>query len=324
MVGYLTKKFSTLLRGLTATSWKEKIEVRRLVRLLKKQDHDLYKKIREKVAEHRVTAALEDLNALIEEIRKSAENAEKLIFNVLTVDEQITKAEKDILNALKELSRKTGKNIVLKKLERELALSIYEGTKLAEAEEREEYRQVLLVLDEAQQHHKAFMESIRLMFQKENTQTILSRWVIRGEITRERRDIQALLQLAKGIRNLTTRIKSETASKKDEELIRRTLEKDYLIIRNSLKDAFYQSFLIKKRDLLMVLKILFNLHNLRQFLTRWAEEHNLPYANVQHLIEEIKSLEDSIAKEFRPIAQGFRRIITEIQDLEKLALQEAA
>ena len=322
-MGYLTKYYSTLAKGLIITSWKEKIEARRLVRGLKREDHKLYVEIRKKVAEHRVTSALEDLNALIKEIRKSAENAEKLIFNALTLDQQIIKAEKGILDALRELSRKAGRNKVLKDLERELAISIYEGTKLAEAQEREEYKQVLLILEESQQHHKAFMESIRLRFQNEKAQTIFARWAVRAEITRERRDIQALQKLAQDIKTLVRRIKSETSSKKDEELIKRTLEKEYILVRDALKDAFYESFIIKKRDLLMVLKILFNLENLKKFLIDWAEEHDLPYANVQHLVKDIENLENTIAKEFQPIAQGFRIIINEVQGIEKVALQEA-
>lgn len=322
-MGFWAKYFSTLLKGLTATSWKEKIEARRLIKSLKKEDHELYVKIRNKVAEHRVTSAIQDLNHFINEVRKSAENAEKLIFNVLTVDQQIVKAEKEILDTLQELSRKTGSNKILRELERELAISIYEATKLGEAEEREEYKQVMLILNEADQHHKAFMESIRLKFQNEKTQNILARWVIRGEITRERRDIVALQKVARDIRNLARRIKSETAKGKDEKIIKKTLEEDYLIVRKTLKDAFYESFIIKKRDLLMVLKILFNLHNLRQFLVRWTNEHDLPMGNIQHLLNEIKNLEDNIAKEFKPIAQGFRIVISAVEGIEKEAFQEA-
>ena len=322
-MGFYTKYFSTLFKGLIATSWKERIEARRLIRSLKREDHALYVKIINRVKEHRVTAALTDLNYFIKEVRKSAENAEKLIFNALTLDKQIVKAEKDILDALKELSRKTGKNKVLLDLERELALSIYQGSKDAESEEREEMKQVMLILNEANQHHEYFMRSIRLKFQNEKTQSILTRWTIRAEITRERRDIQALQKIARDIRILTNRIKSETASKKDEELIKKTLEEDYKVLRDALKDAFYESYTIKKRDLLMVLKILLNLNNLRQFLIRWANEHNVPMANVHDLLDAIEKIENSIAKEFQPIAQGFRIIINAVEGIEKGALQEA-
>ena len=314
-MGYYTKYFSTVFRGLTMTSWKERVEARRLVKALKREDYLLYKKIVKKVEEHKVTSALEDLNAITKELRKSAENAEKLLFNQETVDIQILNAEKDILQALKELSKKTGSNVVPHKLERELALSIYEGTRLAEAQDREEYKQILLIVNEADQHHKQFMEAIRLRFQEEGVQTILARFAIRAEISREKRDIQLLKKIARDIRALIAKIK--TMSKKDEEEVRKTLEKDYLQIRDALKDAFYQSYMIKKRDTMMVLKILNNLNNLRNFLIRWAKEHDLPLASVQNLLNEITKLEISIAKEFKPIAQGMRIIIEETQRIEK-------
>src|SRR3989338_3095607 len=109
-MGWYTKYFSTLLKGLGATSFKMRIETRHLVNNLKKQDHELYIKIRSKVAEHRVTSALQDINHFVKEVQKSAENAEKLIFNLLTVEQQAIKAEGDIIKAIKELSLKTKGN----------------------------------------------------------------------------------------------------------------------------------------------------------------------------------------------------------------------
>ena len=139
-MGFWSKYYSTLLKGLTATTWKEKSEARRLVKSLKKEDHELYVKIRDKVATHHVTAALEDLKHFLTQVRKSAEVAEKFIFNAITQDRQLLQAEKEILNALKEVSQKTAKtkNNVIKKLERELALSISQGSKEAEGDERGE------------------------------------------------------------------------------------------------------------------------------------------------------------------------------------------
>ena len=303
------------------TSWKERFESRKLVFLLKREDYDLYKKIKEKVAEHRVTSALEDLNKLIKEVQQSAEYAEKLLFNALTVDNQILKNERLIIEHLKELSKAVGKNKVLKDLERELALSIYEGTKLAEAQDREEYKLILLILDESENSHKGFMEAIRLRFQKEITQTTLARFAIRMEINREKKDIKVLEKVAIDIKKLTDTIKY--ARKKEEDL-KGELEKDYIRVRDALKDAFYNSYMIKKRDIMMILKILFNLNNLRKFLIIWSEEHNLPRSNVQSLLNDIEKIESWIAKNMRPIAQGMRIIINGIAGIEKEAFAQAS
>lgn len=324
-MGFWAKYYSTLLKGLTATSWKERSEAKRLVRGLKRQDHELYVKIREEVGEHRVTAALKDLEHFITQVRKSAEVAEKFIFNALTQDRQILQTEKEILDALKELSKVTAnsKNKVLGKLEHEMALSIYQGSKDAEIEERGEYKIVMEILDEVHRHHKDWMEKIRTVFQDKDNQSYLARWAIRGEVLRETRDIRALKGVAKNIKTLTAKIKAQKATGKLDHWIQQNLEEDYLIVRDSLKDAFYESYLIKKRDLLMFLKILFNLHTLREWLEDWVGKHNLPRANVDNLIEEIKGLEDNIAKHIQPIAQGFRIIINATDKIENLALQES-
>ena len=170
-------------------------------------------------------------------------------------------------------------------------------------------------------HHKNFLEAIRLRFQKEDVQTILARFAIRMEISREKSDIKILQSVAYDIKKLTNKIKS--MNKKDEEKVRRDLESEYLKVRDALKDAFYQSYMIKKRDTMMVLKILYNLNNLREFLTKWAKDHNLPMSSVKNLQDEIFKIEKSIAKEFQVIAQGMRIIIAEIQWIEKETLQQA-
>ena len=322
-MGYYSKYFSTLLKGLTATSWKERIEARKLIRYLKNQDNDLYKKIKKKVSEHRVTSALEDLRRFIKEVAKAAENAEKLLFNVITTEQQAAKAEQDIIKALDGLSQKTKGNKTLVALERELALSIYDGCKVAEGEEREEYKMVMQVIEESSMHHKDFMEALRLRFQKESSQTILTKFAIRGEIRREKNDIRMMQKIAADIREMTNKIHGDHASKNDEEYIKKHLEEDYLKLRDTVKDVFYQSYLIKKRDLFMVLKILFNLHTLREWLTDWAHKHDLPLSSVMDVLKQIKSLEEKIAKEFQPIAQGFRIMISAIDGIQAQALGEA-
>ncbi len=325
MAGFWAKYYSTLFKGLTATSWKEKREISKLVKSLHKEDHELYVEIRAKVAEHRVTSVLRELEHFIKEVRKSAKVAEEFIFNAITQDQQIIRAEQDILNALKEISeevKRNPKNQVLRKVERSLAIYIYQGTKDAEGGDRNEYKIAMEILDEVHKHHKDWMEKIRTMFQVKDTQNLLSRWVIRGEVTREKRDIQVLRKIAKDIKSLAAKVKNQKDSKRAGDMLEEGLTKDYELLTEALKDAFYESYLIKKRDLLMFLKILFNLHNLRQFLERVVKEHNLPKSNVNNLIEKIMALEEDIAKHFQPIAQGFRIIIHSINNIEKLALEE--
>ena len=324
-MGFWAEYYSTLFKGLTATSWKEKVEARRLVRGLKKEDHELFDTIRQEVEEHRVTRALRDLNKIVPQINKTAEIAEKLIFNEITQERQAINAEKSILEALKKLSDVAAanpKNQVIKKIERELAISVYQGSKDAESEDRKEYKIVMEILDESHLHHKDWMEKIRLMFQKEDKQSILTRWALRSEIADEKRDIKMLRRVAEDILDLIPKVKAQKDSKKAGDLLESTLAKDYEKVRVGVQDAFKNTYLIKKRVLLMFMKILFDLHTLQEMITKWAEESDLPRESSERLIEKVQKVEEDIAKHFQPLAQGFRILISAIDNIQNLASQE--
>ncbi|HLC61052.1 MAG TPA: hypothetical protein VJJ52_06510 [Candidatus Nanoarchaeia archaeon] len=325
MAGFWTEYYSTLFKGLTATSWKEKIEARKLVRGLKKEDHALFVTIRKEVGEHRVTRALKDLNRIVPQINKTAEIAEKLIFNEITQERQAINAEKSILDALKKLSDVAAanpKNQVIKKIERELAVSIYQGSKDAESEDRKEYKIVLEILDESHLHHKDWMEKIRLMFQKEDKQSILTRWALRSEIADEKRDIKMLRRVAEDILGLIPKVKAQKDAKRAGDLLESTLVKEYERVRVAVQGAFKNTYLIKKRVLLMFMKILFDLHTLRQMINKWEEESNLPRESSERIIEKVQEVEDNIAKHFQPLAQGFRILVSAIDNIQNLALKE--
>ena len=73
----------------------------------------------------------------------------------------------------------------------------------------------------------------------------------------------------------------------------------------------------------MFMKILFDLHMLREMITKWEEESNLPRESSEKLKGEVQKVEDEIAKHFQPLAQGFRIVISAIDNIQNLALQEA-
>jgi len=325
-MGFWAEYYSTLLKGVTATTWKEKIEARKLVKGLNKEDHQLFVTIRREVEEHKVTRALGDMEKFVPRIAHTADVAERLIFNAITQDRQIIKAENDILQALRELSEKVRNNPnnqVLRKVERELAISVYQGCKEADSEDREEYKIVLEILNESGKHHKFWMRKIRLAFQNEQNQNILARWVIRSEIVDETRNIKKLQRVAIDIRDLTKKVEAQKDSKHQTDLLEKSLIRDYEEVRVAVQKAFKDSYLIKKRVLLMFLKILFDLHTLRQLIENWVSVHNLPEQSGKRLIEEVMGIEDKIAKHFKPLAQGFRIIIAAIDNIQNLALKVA-
>ena len=323
-MGFYTKYFSTLLKGVWATAFKERIETRRLINNLNKADHLLYKSIFEDVdKKHRVTKAIREEKKLLGELKKSVENAYSLIFNLSTEEITLLKAVEDILKELEAFSKSVPPNPQLKKVERELVLTIFEAVKKDEQEEREEYKQVMLVVNESEKVDSIFMQKVKLIFQKETAQTLLAKWAMRSAIRKAKVDILKLQKIPIMIkalrRRLTEKGKKESVDKVIGELYGTIQE-----IKKYCKDAFYELYLLQKRDLIITLKILVDLDNLKLFNENWVGKHNMPKDPTEEKNKEILDIEKKISSEFRTIAQSFRIIISKIQELEKEAQIDAS
>jgi len=319
-MGFYTKYFSTLLRGVRATAWKERIEAGRAVRKLRKSDK-LYQRASKLVKEHRVTSGMKKLKKTLDVLGVSAHNADNFIFNVLTEDKALVKTEQQILQALLELSQITpNNNPTLKRLEKDLAMAVLEGTKyykFAEPGEREEYKQVLLILNEAKGNRNKFMAKLNLMFQKQDTVSMFSRFPMKSGASREKTDILKLQHIAQRIKFLKEKFKQHLDKEVGRELMEDTKE-----IASDLKDAFYDTYTIKKRGTMLILKILYDLHSIGQLIDTSVEKHYLPKEPSQELILSIKKTENEIVQDFQIVAQGFRIVIAAIEKLDKEAESE--
>ena len=138
------------------TALKERFEAKRAINNLRKADHILYKSLYEKIEEtHQVTKGIKEEKKLIEEPKKSSENAYSLIFNLSTEEVTLLDTIEKILKEFEAFSKSVGtlskstSTAQLKKVEREFALAIAAALKGTDAEEREEFKQVMLVIEEA-------------------------------------------------------------------------------------------------------------------------------------------------------------------------------
>lgn len=321
-MGFYTKYFSTLLKGVRATSWKERIEARRAIRKFKRGGKEVKRTI-QLIEEHGVTKSEKETIKALDALSRSAEEAYKFIFNVITQDKALVKAEQSILQALLELSQVTPKgDTTLRKLERDLALAILDGTKnykYAERGERQEYQQVMLIVNEAKADKNKFMANIRLMFKDEDTVSLLSRFPMARGATREKIDILDLQRIANYIRALKVRFRPKLEKEAEHELM-----KDTQKVVADLKDAFYNSYTIKKRDTMLVLRILYYVHYLKEMLRNYIEKHYLPKVQTEQAIERIEKIENAIVQDFQTVAQGFRIVIAAIEKLDKEAERDIA
>lgn len=320
-MGFYTKYFSTILRGVRATSWKERIEARRAIRKFRRGGKEVKSTIK-LIEEHGVTKSESETRKALDALSKSAEEAYKFIFNVITQDKALVKAEQSILQALLELSQVTGKDPTLMKLERDLALAILDGTKnykYAERGERQEYQQVMLIVNEAKANRNKFMANLRLMFKDEDTISLLSRFPMARGATREKIDVLDLQRIAYDIRALKGRFKPKLEKEAEHELL-----KDKQKVVADLRDAFYNSYTIKKRDTMLVLRVLYYVHYLKEMLRNYIEKHYLPKVQTEQAIERIEKIENAIVQDFQTVAQGFRIVIAAIEKLDKEAERDIA
>ena len=318
-MGFWTKYYSTLLKGVRATAWKERIEARRAVRKFRKGGHE-YEHAIKLIQRHRVTSALRELKKALEALGASSHNADAFIFNVLTEDKALVHAEMSILQALLELSQVTQNDPTLRKLERALAQAMFNGTKyykFAEPGERAEYKQVLLILNEAKGNRNKLMANLGLMFKREVTASWLERYPWTRGATREKIDILALQRIALRIRVLKAKFKPKLEKEAERELTKEITE-----IAAELEDAFRNSYSIKKRDIILILKILYDLHTIQGLIEDSEQKHFLPKDPSKELLSMIEKTENAIVQDFQSIAQGFRIVIAAIEKFDSEAARD--
>jgi len=324
-MGFYTEYFSTLLKGLRITALKERIEIRRVVNKIREADHFLYKSLWDDVEkEHKVTKALKEEDKIIEDLKKSAENAYRLVFNLETEDKQLLETVENILKELEAFSKSIGTaNPQLRKVERELALTIFQALKETEREEREEFKQVMTIINESEEKNRnKFMANIRLAFQEEEQQTILAKFAARAEIRKVKMDILKLQEIPVKIKALRRRL-TEKGKKDGVERVIGELYGTIQEVKKYCNQEFKEMFYLKKRISLLTLKILLDLNNLRDYNERWIGKHFMPQEPLKQKNKVINEIEDKISKDFHIIAQAFRIMITKIQNLEKEAEVDA-
>ena len=76
-------------------------------------------------------------------------------------------------------------------------------------------------------------------------------------------------------------------------------------------------YTIKKRDTILILKILYDLHTIKELIEDSIQKHNLPQLPSQELISNIEKIENSIVQDFQTVAQGFRIVIAAIERVDK-------
>tara|TARA_Y100000310_G_scaffold337241_1_gene423826 strand:- start:375 stop:1391 length:1017 start_codon:yes stop_codon:yes gene_type:complete len=332
--GFWTKYFSTLLRGLGALAIKQRIESKKTVRGLIHADKVLYHELIQHVEQdHMVTESLRnDENEVIRDLRVSLNNAYKILFNIEAEDLILLKIVGALIDDLENLAHdaetvagklKQGEAAELRKAISGIFKAVYNALRKGEIENREEYQQVMQVIEQVEGNdHNQFMTSLRTMFQNKDTQSYLAKYAVRVEIGRARTDIAQLKQIIMKIRAIRKKLKRD-AEKNGVKAVLADIRDEINDIKKYLEDAFYELYQIVKRDIMFILKALYDLNSLKELNDKWVKDNYLPAAQVVDKNERIEVVEHKVSKQLHTIAQGFRIIIHGIHKSEVEAQTEA-
>ncbi|MBI2653684.1 hypothetical protein HYX02_02620 [Candidatus Woesearchaeota archaeon] len=330
-MGYYTQYLSTILKGPWATSIKERIEARRAISNLAASDKKIYKQLPELVEKgHRVTTADKVANKVILELKKAAANTYALAFNEATLDMQILEASDNLIQVMSRVHQ-LGESVVsgtedkrkIEELSRLFVVLIQNAIKKAKKEERWEYKYIMLIVNQAKpgRNHEEFMTIVRTMFQDLQRQSRLAKFAIRMEIGRELRDIRRIQMLANRCKLLLQKTEQAFKSKgpeKHRQALDALIPELESIIKESAKDiedAFYEAYLIKKRDFLLILKLMVNIEVLKGMNRRWVHIHFMPQELVRRKEIKLNEIQKKISKDFHTIAQALRISMVSLERL---------
>lgn len=326
-MGYYTQYLSTVLKGPWATSIKERLEARKAINNLSASDKKIYDILPQLVEkEHKVTKAGKEEDKVIKELKVAAAKGYALAFNVSTMDIQILEAVDNLVQVISKI-HELGKNAPagsvlhdrIEKLSQLFVQRMQKAIKKAEQEERWEYKYVAIIVNQsARKNHVQFMNAVRVMFQDLRRQSRLAKFAIRADIRRERYYYFGIKKLAEKCRNLLETTQKQLKKNRTEGINRLLLEFENIIQESAvdIEKAFYEAYLIKKRDFLLVLKLMVNIETLKGMNKKWVVMHFMPSELVRKKEIALDEIEEKISKEFHTIAQALRISMVRLQRLE--------
>lgn len=326
-MGYYTQYLSTILKGPWATSIKERIEARKAINNLRASDKILYEILPQLVQkEHKVTKAGKEEDKVIKELKVAAAKGYALAFNVSTMDMKILEAVDSLLQIISKI-HELGKNAPagsflhdrIEKLSQLFVQLMQKAIKKAEQEERWEYKYIMIIVNQSvRKDHIQFMNAVRVMFQDLKRQSRLAKFAIRGSIRRERYYYFGIETLTKKCRNLLETAQKQLKKNRKEGIEKLIFEFEKIIQESAvdIEKVFYEAYLIKKRDFLLILKLIVNIEALKSMNRRWMIVHFMPSELVRRKKITLDELEYKIAKDFHTIAQALRISMVQLERLE--------
>ncbi len=331
-MGFYTKQWSTLLKGPIMTGLKERFELRRIEKKGGKVSELFLKKFPKIIEEdHAITYFYKKkFPSFLKAIRVVCTNCVNIIFNQLTQDISEIKAEGGIIKQLADfwMNLPKDKDQKFKEIERtaliRLAAIDDEETKLRY---RPEYKEVEAITLEAKKSgdHQEFMDFLRTRVKKNlKLRNLLEKRTWRWEINTSTRCIISTNKLRNDLKNLLKRISKETKNSNLTKLSKE-LEIELNQICETIKIYFRESYLVRERAILMILKVLYTVEKADEYLKKMVKGGKLPEVQTESAINSLKKMIDKeVGKNFNELlSQEFRIVINKLE-LEELQAERSA
>lgn len=325
-MGFYGKYWSTLLKGPGATRFKIRWEVGKIIKYSNMASDLLFHKFPYLIEKsHRVTYFLKQLIKFITAVKKVGDNCFKVLFNESTQDMTEIKEVEGILQEIGEFWQKMPRNKIFKRIELEFLLHIIRVLKSEEIQERDEYKLVEAIINESVNPGKKnqdFMAMVRNRFKrlnKKKLENIFEKITWRREVRISRNEINAAHKLKKDLWVIFGKIMKV---KEDSKLgpLAAELEKKLDDIKVHVGKMFRESYLVKERAFLMVLRIVYLCDYAAKYLKITENKHFIPVQPSDEKILELKLVVKHIGDDFnKTIAQEFRIVIHDVEKLEQEA-----
>lgn len=305
-MGYWEQYFSTIFKGEKWLSFRERRGVTHVVRDLKRVDRDIFKKFPKLVEkEHKITAALNLEKKTIKTLGGISSAVYALMYRALLQEMNLINAVTDVQKRLKKIKYEN-----LNDAEKKWVKIMGQALKDLDQKERLAYKDIMNILAETEGEHKTLRNKVVFFMNKLNVQNLIEKPIAR----REARIIRDCIM---GIKKETERIDQLIKGKKSKQ---DALGNALRMIDEYLAEGIKQSYYLKRRIVIWMIKVLYDFFEIIDKSNEYIEKRMMPAEEIKKEdLEKIKEVFDKAIREFRTLAQGFRIIISKVDEAEKAA-----
>lgn len=304
-MGFWEQYFSTILKGEKWLSFRERRGVTHVVRDLKDVDKAIFKKFPKLVEEeHKITAALDLEKKTIKKLGGISAAVYALMYRALLQEMNLINSVTEVQKRLKKIRFEN-----LNDAEKKWVKIMGQALQDLNQKERLAYKDIMNILAETEGEHKTLRNKVVFFMNKLNVQNIIEKPIAR-------REARLIRNCIVGIHRETEKIDRLMKGQKKEKL--GELEKALERIDEYLTEGIKQSYYLKRRIVIWMIKVLYDFFQIIDKSNEYIEKRIMPSEEIKKEdLEKINKIFNKAIAEFRTLAQGFRVIIRRVEEAEK-------